>query len=78
VCFAIFVVLMGLATLLGWRIKMPEITIPTIEMDIQHQDGGGATSTLQGFDNIDIDGGAIGGGGQAKQVNSLPWKWDVD
>jgi hypothetical protein len=38
---------MGLATLLAWRIKMPQITMPTIEMD--------NSNSLQGFDNIDIN-----------------------
>ena len=47
VCFAIFVVLMGLATLMGWRLKMPEMSIPGIELESQHHP--------DGFENIDID-----------------------
>jgi len=38
---------MGLATLLAWRIKMPKVELPTIEMD---------TTQMEGFDNIDING----------------------
>jgi len=50
---------MGLATLLAWRIKMPDVTlIPTIEMDASAAGGlaaGGGSVSLHGFDNVDID-----------------------
>lgn len=66
VCFSIFVVLMGLATLVGWRIKMPEVSVAGgIEM------GGGVAAGAevaggngygQSFENVDI-GDPYGGGG---------------
>jgi hypothetical protein len=44
VCFAIFVVLMGLALLLAWRMKMVEV-VPTIELDMNNGQ----------FENVELD-----------------------
>lgn len=68
VCFSIFVVLMGLATLVGWRVKMPQVSgggVSGLEL------GGGEAGTAgagaggeygQSFENVDI-GDPYGGGG---------------
>lgn len=66
VCFSIFVVLMGLATLVGWRLKMPECNVNMgLEMG-QAGEGGGAAPGNNGygqsFENVDI-GDPYGGGG---------------
>lgn len=74
VCFSIFVVLMGLATLVGWRIKMPEVNINVnLEMGQSNAaDPAAAGGYGQSFENVDIgdpygNGGSIVSGGVTHQ-----------